>query len=126
VDATLRPIVGRLLRSAVALVMVVVLAGCAGSAATRADTAAVSTSTIDLPKSYKFVPAAISVLAGTTVTWTNHDDFTHNVTLTDGSPPLALPPGSSATHTFATAGLYPYLCSLHPRDMKGSVVVTGG
>ena len=108
-----------------AVAVVVVLAGCAGGAATGASTAAVSTSTVDLPKSYKFVPAAITVVAGTKVTWTNHDDFTHNVTLADGSSPLTMPPGSSATHTFMTAGLYPYVCSLHPKDMKGNVVVTG-
>ena len=32
---------------------------------------------VDLPKSYKFAPAAITVTAGTTVTWTNDDNFTH-------------------------------------------------
>ena len=33
-------------------------------------------------------------------------------------------PGSSVTYTFSTAGTFPYVCSLHPKDMKGSVVVT--
>jgi plastocyanin len=119
----LRVIQGGLLRSMVALFAVVVLAGCAGGAATASGAA--STSTVDLPKSYKFVPSAITVIAGTTVTWTNHDDFTHNVTLPDGTAPLTLSPGSSVTHTFPTPGLYPYMCSLHPKDMKGSVLVTG-
>jgi plastocyanin len=34
-------------------------------------------------------------------------------------------PGESVSHTFTTPGLYPYVCSLHPNDMKGSVLVTG-
>jgi len=117
---------GRLFPSTVALALTVVLAGCAGGAATGATSSAVATSTVDLPKSYKFAPSAITVVAGTTVTWTNHDDFTHNVTFPDGSPPLPLRPGASATHAFPTVGVYPYMCSLHPKDMKGSVVVTSG
>ena len=35
-------------------------------------------------------------------------------------------PGASVTHTFDTAGEFDYLCSLHPKDMRGRVVVTGG
>lgn len=34
-------------------------------------------------------------------------------------------PGESVTHTFTTAGLFRYDCSLHPKDMKGSVLVGG-
>jgi plastocyanin len=75
---------------------------------------------------YKFVPAAISVTAGTTVTWTNHDDFTHNVTLADGTAPMTMSPASSVRHTLSTAGIHPEMCSLHPKDMKGSVLVTVG
>ena len=41
----------------------------------------VATNTVELPKSYRFAPAAITVPAAATVTWTNHDDFTHNVRL---------------------------------------------
>ena len=58
------------------------------------------------------------------MTWTNNDEFTHNVTLEDGTE-LPLPRGASATHTFTTPGTYPYHCSLHPKDMNGRVVVTG-
>jgi len=32
-------------------------------------------------------------------------------------------PGESVTHTFATAGTYSYVCSLHPMNMKGTVTV---
>jgi plastocyanin len=34
-------------------------------------------------------------------------------------------PGQSVEHTFASPGSYPYVCSLHPTDMTGSVLVTG-
>jgi plastocyanin len=33
-------------------------------------------------------------------------------------------PGASVEHTFDVAGEFPYVCSLHPRDMRGRVVVT--
>jgi plastocyanin len=35
-------------------------------------------------------------------------------------------PGAQATRTFPTAGTFDYVCSLHPREMRGSVVVGGG
>ena len=100
------------------------LVGCGGGAGAASQASPIATNQVDLPKSYKFVPVAIVVPAGSTVTWTNHDDFTHNVTLPDGTPPLTMSPGQSATHTFATAGEFDYLCSLHPKDMRGRVVVT--
>jgi plastocyanin len=109
-------------RLLVALLAMVAVIGCGSGSAIPASP--VATSVVDLPKSYKFVPAAITIRAGTTVTWTNHDDFTHNVTLPDGTPPLTMSPGSSVTHTFSSAGLFAYMCSLHPKDMKGSVLVT--
>jgi plastocyanin len=87
----------------------------------------VATSTVDLPPSYKFEPKAITVPAGTTVTWTNHDNFTHSVKFLDGglpSDPMVMPPGASTTFTFASPGTYSYECHLHPQDMRGTVTVT--
>ena len=87
---------------------------------------AVRTDRVDLPKSYKFAPAVIEVKAGTTVTWTNHDDFPHNVTLLTGpdktSKPLGI--GDSASISFAQPGTVYYECTLHPQQMKGKVIVT--
>ena len=111
-------------RLVVATGLALTLAACGGGAGAAADASPVATTSVDLPKSYKFVPAAIAVPAGSTVTWTNHDDFTHNVTLPDGTPALTMRPGESASHTFETAGEFDYLCSLHPKDMRGRVVVT--
>ena len=63
---------------------------------------------------------------GTTVTWTNNDNFTHSVRLLDTGETQFMKPGESVTHAFATSGLYQYDCSLHPKDMQGSVLVGAG
>jgi plastocyanin len=34
-------------------------------------------------------------------------------------------PGESVRRRFDAAGSFPYECSFHPRDMQGSVVVSG-
>ena len=110
--------------AAFALVLVSVALAACGSGAEAGDEATpVATTTVDLPTSYRFAPEAITVTAGATVSWMNHDNFTHNVAL-EGADPLTMAPGESATRTFTTPGLYLYVCSLHPKDMKGSVLVT--
>ena len=104
-------------------VAALVLLACTGSA----GGAPIATDTVDLPRSYRFAPADITVASGTTVTWTNSDNFTHNVQFADkglSGEPLTMRPGETVQFTFATPGTYEYLCSLHPQDMKGSVVVT--
>jgi plastocyanin len=117
-----RASVGRPPRLALALFAAVLLAGCAGGASS-ADASPVATTTVDLPRSYKFAPAAIEVTVGETVTWTNDDVFTHSVRFADGGEPLMMAPGKSVSHMFETAGTFHYDCSLHPKDMKGSVLV---
>ena len=104
-----------------ALLLLALLAGCSGEEV--ATPSAVATTTVDLPKSYRFEPAAIEVAVDATVTWTNHDEFRHNVAV-DGEGPLAMKPGESVTRAFPTAGTFAYTCSLHPREMQGSVAVT--
>ncbi len=82
-----------------------------------------ATDQVDLPRSYKFAPEDITVPVGTTVTWTNNDNFTHSVRLLDGGEVQMMKPGESVTHAFTGAGLFRYDCSLHPKDMQGSVLV---
>jgi plastocyanin len=97
------------------------LAACAP----QAPAEPVATDEVDLPLSYKFEPTAITVPDGTTVTWTNHDNFTHNVRLfDDGGEVLDLPPGESVSFTFTGPGEHRYDCSFHPNDMSGVVVVS--
>ena len=70
------------------------------------------------------VPATVTVPVGATVTWTNSDEFTHNVRLLDdGGGVLALRPGESVSFTFEGVGEHRYDCSFHPTDMTGVVVV---
>jgi plastocyanin len=99
----------------------VLLAGCAASAPAEP----VATDQVDMPPSYKFVPEVITVVDGTTVTWTNHDNFTHSVRLLDdGGAVMNVSPGDSVTYTFTGVGEHHYDCSYHPHDMSGIVVVT--
>lgn len=84
----------------------------------------VSTTAVDLPKSYRFAPEVIEVSEGSSVTWTNNDNFIHSVKLADASGTLKnLPIGSSATITFDRAGILYYVCSYHPSQMRGKVIV---
>ena len=74
---------------------------------------------------YAFQPATLTVRAGDTVTWTNHDQAPHDVTTT--SAPVAIhgstmTKGQSWSYTFTAPGTYSYICSIHP-DMKATVVV---
>ena len=119
----LRASAGYPIRAALALLLAVLIAAACQAAA---PTAPVATSQVDLPRSYKFAPADITVAVGTTVTWTNDDNFTHSVRLLDTGETQYMKPGESVTHAFATSGLYQYDCSLHPKDMQGSVLVAAG
>ncbi len=108
--------------SGLAVGALLLAAACSAGTGSPAATP-VATDTVDLPPSYRFEPAAITVPAGTTVTWTNSDNFTHNVQIGAGEAML-MQPGQSVSHTFAEPGLYEYICSLHPNDMQGTVLVT--
>jgi plastocyanin len=75
---------------------------------------------------FTFVPARLTVKAGTTVTWRNEDDIPHTVT---SSARLfkskALDTDDSFSFTFTEPGTYEYFCSLHPR-MTATIVVEPG
>jgi plastocyanin len=87
--------------------------------------AAVQTSDVTLPRSYKFEPQVIEVSPATEVTWTNEDNFPHNVQFLDGSDMMKdLAIGVSASITFDEPGDYYYECSIHPQQMRGKVIVT--
>jgi plastocyanin len=90
------------------------------------DAAPVETTEVTAVKSYKFDPQVIEVNAGSEVTWTNEDDFPHNVHLLDESDKTHdLPIGDSVSIAFDEAGDYYYECSLHPQTMRGKVIVNG-
>jgi len=72
---------------------------------------------------FAFKPDAVTVKAGTTVTWTNHGR-THTVTADAGSFDSGhISSGGTFSMTFKKAGTYAYHCSIHP-SMVAQVVVT--
>ena len=115
-------IVGRhRLVGATVLLALLLLAACAPESASEP----IATDTVNLPPSYRFDPDVITVPDGTSVTWTNNDNFTHSVRLLDdGGEVLELPPGESVSFTFTGAGEHRYDCSFHPNDMSGVVIVS--
>lgn len=112
---------------AVVVALAAAAAACGGSsdedsgAPSSADTVAIS--------GFLFKPDALTVGAGTTVTWRNADDIAHTVTAgVPGAPSGAFDSGNKVkdelfAHTFPAAGTFPYFCNNH-NGMRGSVTVT--
>ena len=87
-------------------------------------TGAVATTAVDM-KNLAFGPAAIKVASGATVTWTNQDGVTHNVTFDGGAVAPSGPVdagGAKALVMPTAAGTYTSKCTLHA-GMNGSVQV---
>jgi plastocyanin len=75
---------------------------------------------------FVFNPQTITVKAGDTVTWVNHDDIPHTATSKTGVfRSKALDTDDKFSFTFATPGTFAYFCALHPH-MTGSIVVEAG
>ncbi len=131
-----RPSARLVLPAAAAVVLVAVAAGTwwdhtASAAASPADASTgAGGDTPSAPgsvevKDFAFHPAHVTVHVGDTVTWTNHDQFSHSVVDKAGtfrSDPIT--PGHTFQHTFDAAGTYTYFCGIHP-SMTATVVVTG-
>jgi len=74
-------------------------------------------------ENFNIVPATITVPAGTTVVWTNHDDVEHTVTGSDnGFSSAAIQTDGQYSYTFTTASTYTYFCAIHP-FMTAKVIV---
>ncbi len=89
--------------------------------AVAADNPAAAQVTID---NFSFAPTSLTVAAGTSVTWVNHDDIPHTVVSDDKTTfkSHALDTDEKFTFTFAKPGTYTYFCSLHPK-MTAKVIV---
>ena len=77
-----------------------------------------------------FSPMRIQVVLGTTVTWTNQDTVSHNVTIapvvmssSNNWESGLLSPGQSFSYTFTSQGTFQYHCQEDP-GMVGVVIVT--
>jgi len=74
-------------------------------------------------ENFNIVPATLTVTAGTTVVWTNHDDVEHTVTASDnGFSSPAIQTDAQYSYTFTTPGTYSYFCAIHP-FMTAKVIV---
>lgn len=66
-----------------------------------------------------FDPKDLTIPVGTTVTWTNNGNNPHTVTADDesfdsgASPAEYMQNGDRFSHTFTTAGKFPYYCRVH-------------
>ena len=73
---------------------------------------------------FKFGPETVIVSKGQTISWTNTDSSPHQVTITGPKAQrssIALK-GQTTQLTLADAGVYDYICGLHPA-MKGKIEV---
>lgn len=82
-----------------------------------------STANQVIVENFSFQPGTLTVKAGTTVTWVNHDDEPHTVnennkTFKSGT----LDTDAKFSYKFTSPGTYSYFCSLHPR-MTGQIIV---
>jgi plastocyanin len=109
-----------------ALAMVVLLGGVLlGPSLAGASDGAVSI------QNFAFGPTPVTVNAGDTVTWTQHDTYAVHTVTADAtsvekfdSGNLSTDTGVSFSHTFNTPGTFTYHCAIHP-SMTGTVVVLG-
>jgi len=84
--------------------------------------AVTNTATVNIDN-FAFAPAALTVTAGTTVTWKNEDDSPHRIGDKNGTfKSAALDTDDTFSHTFAAPGEYPYICTIHPY-MVGKIIV---
>jgi plastocyanin len=84
--------------------------------------AAANPTTVNIDN-FTFTPGTLTVTAGTTVTWKNEDDSPHRIGDKDGTfRSAALDTDDTFSHTFAKAGVYPYICTIHPY-MTGKIIV---
>ncbi len=130
--ASARP---RILPLLVNLGMVLLLVGCSADSATTQPPAAGSRETpaassraagrevvID---NFTFRPETLTILAGTKVTWINHDDVPHTATST-AKPRVfdsrTLDTDERFSFVFTTPGAYEYFCAVHPK-MTGRIIV---
>jgi predicted lipoprotein with Yx(FWY)xxD motif len=103
---------------------VLLLAPVVGAHAARPAAHAHATIQVTI-QNFAFSPQTITVAPGTTVIWTNKDNFDHTVTSDTGAWPDSgnLATNHTFSHTFTKAGTYPYHCAIHS-SMTAKVIVS--
>ena len=74
-------------------------------------------------KDFAFSPEPVKAKVGDVIVWTNNDSTTHTATVNSACTTGQLASGAAAGLVFSTAGTYPYLCSIHPTRMMGTIVI---
>jgi plastocyanin len=74
-----------------------------------------------------FRPDSVTVAVGDTVVWTHTGNRPHDVTADNGafSSPRRMSNGQTFSFTATTAGTYTYVCTIHPNQMRATLVVQG-
>lgn len=75
-------------------------------------------------KDYEFIPQDVTVQEGETITWVNEDTVQHNAVAAEGEGPSSelFNEGESYSWTAESAGVIPYVCTIHP-GMEGTITV---
>lgn len=118
----------RVARAAIALLVLTVGQATSVSIVSAADApqavAARNAATVTIDN-FTFGPKALTVKAGTTVTWVNGDDIPHSIV--DKTRKVfrskVLDTDDSFSFTFMEPGTYDYFCGLHPH-MTAQIIVT--
>ena len=109
--------------SAVLGLLALLAVGCGGSSG-GSSSGASKPVTVTI-KNVAFQPPRLEIDAGQTVTWRFQDAPTaHTVTAADHSFDSGTMTSGEFSHRFDKAGTYDYNCTVHPQQMKGTVVVT--
>ena len=130
----------RLAATGAAAVLLVAVAGAAWAAespaASEAGPGASGGNAISIVEK-SFQPATLTIHVGDTVTWTVTKAISDSHSVTSGNYKDAKPgtefdsgvklknDGDSFSHTFSTAGTFPFFCAVHPDVMTGTITVEG-
>jgi len=110
------------LLSSVLIIVAVLIVSCYKSKSSY-NSSSTTNSKVSITSS-GFSPASVTIVTGSTVSWTNNDNMAHTVTTADGGINSGdIAPQSSYTKTFTTAGTYNYY-DAHNTNMTGVLIVT--
>lgn len=108
------------------------MAGFSTFVAVACGAAAADDAAVRMSSSMRYDPAIIEIPVGGTVTWQNDGGREHTVTAVaeDGTPSGEFASGTVVgtgdyTHTFESAGEFPYHCEFHADEQMVGLVVVG-
>ena len=116
-------------RFVVLCISAVLVASCGGSSSSSPSSPSPSTATVSIVSGARtltttaYSPNPITVSRGTTITWVNNDNATHDQIADNGSFNSGdVAPGAQGSVTLQNAGTIAYHCGRHP-NMVGTIVV---